>query len=147
MENNTDEGDDNMRCGDCPYLSIRHIQERKRRTTRPTNRGIITMEADKLECTKRERYMDITEWTSNQIKMSFNFEPRLKSECIFEKIENQDVRTYASGGKHMNQYNVSGIMRTYSEKARHARSEKDLKDVIRELKKELDLHKVTYDKP
>ncbi|WP_409016160.1 hypothetical protein [Anaerostipes caccae] len=47
----------------------------------------------------------------------------------------------------MNQYSVSGIMRTYSEKARQARSEKDLKDVIRELKKELDLRKVTYDKP
>lgn len=47
----------------------------------------------------------------------------------------------------MNQYSVSGIMQTYSEKAGRARSAKDLKDVIRKLKKELDLRKVTYDKP
>lgn len=147
MKNNRDGGDDNMRCGDCPYLSIRHIQERKRRTIRPTDRGIIIVDADILECTKLERSIDITGWTSNQIKMCHDFEPRQKSECIFEKIENQDARTYASGGKHMNQYSVSGIMRTYSEKARRARSEKDLEDVIRELQKELDLRKVTYDKP
>lgn len=91
MENNTDvKGDDYIRCGGCPFLSIRHIVERTRRTTRHTDRGIITMEADILECTKRERSMDITGWTSNQIKMGFNFEPRLKSKCIFEKIENHD---------------------------------------------------------
>lgn len=44
----------------------------------------------------------------------------------------------------MNQYDVSGIMMTYSQKAIRARDEEHLKDIIRELKKELDLRKVIF---
>ena len=42
----------------------------------------------------------------------------------------------------MNKYDVSGILRTYSEKAAKARNAKHLKEIIRELKKELDLRKI-----
>ena len=45
----------------------------------------------------------------------------------------------------MNQFDVSGIMITYSQKVKHAQDEEHLKDVIRELKKELDLRKITFD--
>ena len=37
----------------------------------------------------------------------------------------------------MNKYDVSGILRTYSEKAANARNVKQLKGIIRELKKRL----------
>lgn len=46
----------------------------------------------------------------------------------------------------MNQFDVSGIMMTYSQKAKYVRDEEHLKDIIRELKSELDLRKVTFDK-
>lgn len=46
----------------------------------------------------------------------------------------------------MNQLDVSGILSTYAQKARYARDEEHLKDIIRELKKELDLRKVKVDK-
>ena len=45
----------------------------------------------------------------------------------------------------MNQFDVSGILMTYSQKVKHARDEEHLKDNVRELKKELDLRKVTFD--
>lgn len=35
----------------------------------------------------------------------------------------------------MNQYDVSGILRTYSEKARHAKDKEQLKDIIRNSSK------------
>lgn len=46
----------------------------------------------------------------------------------------------------MNQFDVSGIITTYSQKERYARNEEHLKDIICELKKELDLRKITFDK-
>ena len=46
----------------------------------------------------------------------------------------------------MNQYDVSGILRTYSEQARHAKDKEQLKDIIRELKQELDLRKIDFNK-
>ena len=46
----------------------------------------------------------------------------------------------------MNQYDVSGILRTYSEKARNARNKEHLKDIICELKRELDLRKIDFNK-
>lgn len=46
----------------------------------------------------------------------------------------------------MNQYDVSGILRTYSEKTRHAKDKEQLKDIIRELKQELDLRKINFNK-
>ncbi len=42
----------------------------------------------------------------------------------------------------MNQYDVSGILMTYSTRARHAQDKEHLKDIIRELKQELDLRKI-----
>lgn len=42
----------------------------------------------------------------------------------------------------MNNLDVAGVLRTYSEKASKAMDEKQLKEIIRELKKELDLRKV-----
>lgn len=42
----------------------------------------------------------------------------------------------------MNQFDVAGLLRTYSEKASKATAETKLKEIIRELKKELDLRKV-----
>ena len=44
----------------------------------------------------------------------------------------------------MNQLDVCGILTTYSNKARYARDKEHLKDIIRELKQELDLRKVTF---
>lgn len=45
----------------------------------------------------------------------------------------------------MNNLDVSGILRTYSEKARHAKNTDQLRDIIRDLKQELDLRKVSMD--
>lgn len=45
----------------------------------------------------------------------------------------------------MNNVDVSGILRTYSEKARYARNTKKLRDIIRDLKQELDLRKIRMD--
>ena len=42
----------------------------------------------------------------------------------------------------MNKLDVAGLLMTYSEKARHARNNERLKDIIRELKRELDLRKI-----
>ncbi|MCB6310082.1 hypothetical protein LI216_10195 [Mediterraneibacter glycyrrhizinilyticus] len=42
----------------------------------------------------------------------------------------------------MNQYDVAGLLMTYSTKARYARDKEHLKDIIRELKQELDLRKI-----
>lgn len=42
----------------------------------------------------------------------------------------------------MNNYDVAGILRTYSDKARHARNTKHLHSIIRQLKQELDLRKI-----
>ncbi len=47
----------------------------------------------------------------------------------------------------MNQFDVSGIMMTYSEKVKNARNDERLKDIIRELKRELDLRRVTFSNP
>ena len=46
----------------------------------------------------------------------------------------------------MNQFDVAGMLRTYSEKASNATTERKLKEIIRELKKELDLRKVKIEK-
>lgn len=43
----------------------------------------------------------------------------------------------------MNNTDVAGILTTYAEKARKARSKEHLKEIIRELKQELDLRKIT----
>lgn len=50
------------------------------------------------------------------------------------------------GGMVMNQYDVSGVLKTYSEKACKSKSKEHLCEIIRELKKELDLRKITFDK-
>lgn len=42
----------------------------------------------------------------------------------------------------MNQYDVSGILMTYSEKAKNAQTTKQLKQTIKDLKEELDLRKI-----
>lgn len=42
----------------------------------------------------------------------------------------------------MNNYDVAGILRTYSEQARYANSTEKLREIIRELKAELDLRKI-----
>lgn len=47
----------------------------------------------------------------------------------------------------MNNMDVAGIMRTYSEKARLARNTEQLRDICRELKQELDLRKIKIEKP
>ena len=46
----------------------------------------------------------------------------------------------------MNQLDVAGILMTYSLKARYARDKEHLKDIIRDLKEELDLRKGTFNK-
>ena len=46
----------------------------------------------------------------------------------------------------MNNYDVSGILQTYAERARKARDTKQLREVIKELKEELDLRKVHIEK-
>lgn len=42
----------------------------------------------------------------------------------------------------MDNLDVAGILMTYSEKARRASSKKQLKEIIKELKQELDLRKI-----
>ena len=42
----------------------------------------------------------------------------------------------------MNQFDVAGILMTYSEKAKNAKTTKQLKKVIKELKEEFDLRKI-----
>lgn len=42
----------------------------------------------------------------------------------------------------MNNLDVAGILRTYSEKAAKSRNTKKLREIIRELKQELDLRKI-----
>ena len=42
----------------------------------------------------------------------------------------------------MNNLDVAGILRTYSEKARLARDTEHLRDIVRELKEELDLRSI-----
>ncbi len=42
----------------------------------------------------------------------------------------------------MDNLDVAGILTTYSEKARNAESATKLKEIIRELRKELDLRKI-----
>ena len=44
----------------------------------------------------------------------------------------------------MTQNDVSGILTTYSEKARRARDKEHLKDIIRDLKAELDMRKIEF---
>lgn len=44
----------------------------------------------------------------------------------------------------MNQYDVAGILKTYSEMALKSKSKDHLCEIIRELKKELDLRKVAF---
>lgn len=43
----------------------------------------------------------------------------------------------------MNNLDVAGILRTYAEKARLAKDTEKLRDIIRELKQELDLRKIS----
>lgn len=45
----------------------------------------------------------------------------------------------------MNNLDVAGILRTYSEKASRAKTTKQLRDIVREVKQELDLRKVKMD--
>lgn len=46
----------------------------------------------------------------------------------------------------MDQFDVAGILTTYANKARYARSKDHLKEIIRDLKSELDLRQVYYSK-
>lgn len=43
----------------------------------------------------------------------------------------------------MNNLDVAGILMTYSEKARKAKNKKQLKEIIKDLKQEFDLRKIT----
>lgn len=45
----------------------------------------------------------------------------------------------------MNKYDVAGIMKTYSEKAIKAKSTKQLRQIVRELKQELDLRQIVME--
>lgn len=45
----------------------------------------------------------------------------------------------------MNNFDVAGILRTYSEKAAKAKDTERLRELIRDLKQELDLRKVRVD--
>lgn len=42
----------------------------------------------------------------------------------------------------MNNLDVAGILRTYSEKAAKARNTEKLREIVRDLKQELDLRKI-----
>ena len=42
----------------------------------------------------------------------------------------------------MDQYDVAGILRTYSEKARLAKTTKKLKEIIKDLREEFDLREI-----
>lgn len=43
----------------------------------------------------------------------------------------------------MNNLDVAGILMTYAEKARKAKNKKQLKEIIKDLKQEFDLRKIT----
>ena len=45
----------------------------------------------------------------------------------------------------MNQWDVSGILMTYSEKVIKSETTKQLKEVIKNLKEELDLRKIKFE--
>ena len=45
----------------------------------------------------------------------------------------------------MNKYDVAGIMKTYSEKAVKAESTEQLRQIVRDLKKELDLRQIAME--
>lgn len=45
----------------------------------------------------------------------------------------------------MNNLDVAGLLRTYAEKARLAKNTEQLRDIIWNLKKELDLRKIRMD--
>lgn len=45
-------------------------------------------------------------------------------------------------GELMDNLDVAGVLQTYAEKARNAKTTKMLRDVVRELKTELDLRKI-----
>ena len=45
----------------------------------------------------------------------------------------------------MNQYDVAGILRTYSEKCSKCENSKKLKEIIKELKQQLDLRRIKVD--
>ena len=47
----------------------------------------------------------------------------------------------------MNQYDVAGILTTYSAKARDAKNTEALKEILRDLRLELDLRKVKVEIP
>lgn len=42
----------------------------------------------------------------------------------------------------MNNLDVAGVLRTYSEKAAKAKSTEQLREIVRDLKQELDLRKI-----
>lgn len=44
----------------------------------------------------------------------------------------------------MNQFDVAGILMTYSSKARYARNKEHLKEIIKDLKADLDLRKIYF---
>lgn len=46
----------------------------------------------------------------------------------------------------MNNLDVAGLLRTYAEKARLAKDTEHLRDVVRDLKQELDLRKISMTK-
>ena len=46
----------------------------------------------------------------------------------------------------MNQYDVAGILRTYSEKCSKCDNTRKLKEIIKELKQQLDLRRIKVDR-
>ena len=46
----------------------------------------------------------------------------------------------------MDQYDVAGILRSYSEQASHAKTTRQLKNIIKKLRKEFDLREIKIDK-
>ncbi len=42
----------------------------------------------------------------------------------------------------MNKYDIAGILNTYSKKILYSRSNKHIKEIIKELRKEIDLRKL-----
>lgn len=46
----------------------------------------------------------------------------------------------------MNNYDVSGILMTYSQHARNCKNTEQLRDIVRRLKEELDLRKIRIEK-
>lgn len=45
-----------------------------------------------------------------------------------------------------NEYDVAGMLQTYAQKARGAMNTEDLREIIRDLRKEFDLRKVRHTK-